>query len=111
MQAAERQTRVLSWRAICGVLAVAMLASVLVQSPAGATSAGPGAPVAVSTAVGDGTVTVSWGAPSDDGGSPIVSYTATASDATTAVTTVTTPGASQTWAVLTGLTNGTNYAI
>ncbi|HEY0492053.1 MAG TPA: fibronectin type III domain-containing protein, partial [Candidatus Dormibacteraeota bacterium] len=64
----------------------------------------PAAPTAVMGTPGDGQATVSWTAPSDDGGSAITGYTVTASDGTTA-----TAGGSALSATVSGLTNGTPY--
>lgn len=67
----------------------------------------PGAPTGVSGVAGvagDGTVTVSWTAPADDGGAPITGYTVTASPG--GKTCTTTGGTSCT---VKNLTNGTAY--
>ncbi len=64
----------------------------------------PGAPGGVTAVAGNGQASVSWSAPSSDGGSAILAYTVTAS-----------PGGSQvtvgvaTSALVTGLANGTAY--
>jgi plastocyanin len=65
----------------------------------------PGAPSGVTAAAGDAQASVSWAAPSSDGGSQITSYTVTASPGgrTTSV------AANVTTAMVTGLTNGTLY--
>ncbi len=66
----------------------------------------PGAPTAVSATAGDGSVAVTWTAPTDNGGSPITKYTVTSSpENKTAVT----PDGSTLTATVSGLTNGTAY--
>ena len=64
----------------------------------------PGAPTNVSASAGNGQATVSWTAPSSDGGSAITRYTVTGSPGGA---TCTTTGA--TTCIVTGLTNGTSY--
>jgi len=85
-------------------LACALLLTTLSSSPAAAATV-PGAPTGVSASPGNGSVTVSWTAPSNTGDSAIVSYTVT-----------TNPGNKKTHvaadkrsATVTGLTNGTQY--
>ncbi|GAB2619608.1 hypothetical protein GCM10027270_02710 [Nocardioides ginkgobilobae] len=68
-------------------------------------SAAPGAPTSVSAAKADKSATVSWTAPTDNGGSPITGYTITS---TPGGITKTVTG-DQTTATITGLTNGTSY--
>ncbi len=70
----------------------------------------PGAPTGVTATAGNGQATVSWTAPSDNGGSTITKYTVTPYIGTTAQTPTTvtgTPPAATT--TVTGLTNGTSY--
>ena len=64
----------------------------------------PSAPQSVSAEAGDGSVTVSWSAPSDDGGSSVTSYTATASPggSTCVVSSMS--------CTIDGLTPGTSYS-
>jgi hypothetical protein len=70
----------------------------------------PGAPTNVSATAGNAQATVSWTAPSSDGGSQIMSYTITAFVGTTQQSTTTITGAPPaTSATITGLTNGTTY--
>ena len=70
----------------------------------------PGAPTGVSATPGNGQATVSWTAPSSNGGSPITSYTVTPYIGSTAQTPVTVTGSPPaTTATVTGLTNGTAY--
>ena len=64
----------------------------------------PGAPTDVSASVGDGQATVSWTAPTSDGGSAITGYTVTASPGGATCTTT-----GDTTCTVTGLTNGTAY--
>jgi len=68
----------------------------------------PGPPSGVNATAGDASATVSWTAPSYDGGAAITSYTVTPYIGSTAQTpqTVTAPA---TAAAFTGLTNGTTY--
>jgi mono/diheme cytochrome c family protein len=66
----------------------------------------PARPTNVTGALGDGLVTVSWTAPTNDSGGAITSYTATA---TPGGATCTTPNGATTQCTVTGLTNGTNY--
>lgn len=65
----------------------------------------PGAPTGVAAIAGNASATVSWTAPTSNGGSPIISYEVVSSPATTTVTV----DASTTSAVMTGLSNGTSY--
>lgn len=63
----------------------------------------PGSPVSVLATAGDQEATVSWAAPSTNGGSPIVGYRVTASPGGASCTTTATT------CTITGLTNGTSY--
>jgi len=65
-----------------------------------------GAPTAVTAVVGDSQATVSWTAPSSDGGAAITSYTVSASPGSA---TATTSNGTTLSIVVTGLTNGTAY--
>ena len=70
----------------------------------------PGAPTGVTATAGNGSATVSWTAPSSNGGSAITSYTVTPYIGSTAQTPVTVTGSPPaTSATVTGLTNGTSY--
>jgi hypothetical protein len=82
------------------------------SSPSNAVSPNnlPGAPTGVSATGGNGLATVSWTAPSNNGGSSITSYTVTPYIGSTAQTPVTVPGSPPaTSTTVTGLTNGTSY--
>ncbi len=69
------------WRALGGLVAAgALLAALAGGEPALAqTLTAPGSPSGVTAVAGEASATVSWTAPSSDGGSPITSYTVTAS--------------------------------
>ena len=67
-------------------------------------AAPPGAPTGVTATAGNEQATVSWTAPSSNGGSPITGYTVTASNGATASASATARSAT-----VTGLTNGTSY--
>jgi hypothetical protein len=70
----------------------------------------PGAPTAVSATAGNTSATVSWTAPSNNGGSAITSYTVTPYIGSTAQTPVTVSGSPPATSVtVNGLTNGTSY--
>jgi hypothetical protein len=70
----------------------------------------PGAPTAVTATAGNGSATVSWTAPSNNGGSAITGYTVTPYIGSTAQTPVTVTGSPPaTSKTVTGLTNGTAY--
>jgi hypothetical protein len=70
----------------------------------------PAAPTGVTAIAGNGSATVSWTAPSDNGGSTITSYTVTPFIGSTAQTPKTVTGSPPvTSTTVTGLTNGTTY--
>src|SRR5262249_10122481 len=70
----------------------------------------PGAPTGVTATAGNGSATVSWTAPSNNGGSTITKYTVTPFIGSTAQTPVTVTGSPPaTSTTVSGLTNGTNY--
>ena len=64
----------------------------------------PGAPTAVTAVPGDATVSLSWTAPTNSGGTPIIGYTGTAAPGGATCTTTGT-----TTCLFTGLKNGTGY--
>ena len=66
----------------------------------------PDAPSAVAATAGKSQVSLAWGPPSNNGGSPITSYTVTTYTGSTVVKTVV---VSTTSAIVTGLTNGISY--
>ncbi len=70
----------------------------------------PGAPTGVTGTPGNGSVTVTWVNPDDDGGSPLTGYEVRAYSGASTEPVATVPvGASATSAVVTGLANGTAY--
>ena len=69
----------------------------------------PGAPTGVSAVGGNAQATVTWTAPTSDGGSPITGYTVQVRVGTAVNRTVTGMPATPTSATVTGLTNGTAY--
>jgi hypothetical protein len=76
------------------------------------TSMAPGAPTDVDVTPGDGQATVSWTAPSSNGGSAITGYKVQVKPVEGGTwTTVQTPGPSATSAVVGGLANGVTYAV
>ncbi|MFI0943956.1 fibronectin type III domain-containing protein [Streptomyces sp. NPDC021020] len=71
----------------------------------------PGAPAGVTATTRDSQVTVTWTAPTDDGGTPVTGYTVTTRQGATVVGTPITTGPGIRTATVTGLTNGTAYTI
>ena len=70
----------------------------------------PGAPTGVTATAGNASATVSWTAPSNNGGSTITKYTVTPFIGSTAQTPVTVTGnPPATTTPVNGLTNGTSY--
>ena len=70
----------------------------------------PGSPVPTSLTAGNGSATVTWTAPEDNGGATITSYTATADDGNGGVFTCAVDAGS-TSCLIKGLTNGTSYTV
>jgi hypothetical protein len=68
----------------------------------------PGVPTALSGTIGNGSVALSWTAPTSNGGSAITNYTVEYTPAGGSAVTVTAASSPYT---LTGLTNGTSYSI
>lgn len=77
---------------------------IVLAGPEGPITTAPAAPTAVSATAGNSAATVSWTAPSDNGGSAITDYTVTSAPDGQACTT-----AGATTCTVTGLTNGTEY--
>ena len=69
----------------------------------------PNAPTAVSAVAGNASASVSFTAPSNNGGSAITSYTVTATDITNSVHGGQTQSGTASPIVITGLTNGDSY--
>ncbi len=70
----------------------------------------PGSPTSITAVPGNSQVTVSWVAPTFNGGTPILSYSVTAFDSNSVVSgSCSTPNGSTTSCTVTGLTNGTAY--
>lgn len=65
----------------------------------------PGTPTGAAATAGDGQATVTWSAPTSDGGRPVTGYTVTSSPGGITATS----SASSLTAVVTGLANGTPY--
>ncbi len=92
-----------------GTIAGADVTSVVIECediaapPPPGESSPPAEPEAVSATAGNAEATVSWTAPSDNGGSPVTGYTATSAPDGQICTT------SETSCTVTGLSNGTEY--
>ncbi|MHB1775904.1 MAG: fibronectin type III domain-containing protein [Acidimicrobiales bacterium] len=78
---------------------------VLTSTTISGSATAPGAPTIGTATAGNGQATVTWTAPSNDGGSPITGYTVTSSPGAITAT----ASGSATSATVTGLTNGTSY--
>ena len=70
----------------------------------------PDAPTSLSVTPGNGTLTVTWGAPEFNGGATISAYTVTADNGVDTPTTCTVTDGSNA-CTLTGLTNGSSYSV
>jgi hypothetical protein len=73
------------------------------------TTTPPDAPTGVLATPGDGSATVSWTAPSGDGGEPVTGYTVTATDARGVAAGTCTAVAPTTFCAVNGLSNGADY--
>ncbi|WP_345713693.1 fibronectin type III domain-containing protein, partial [Kineococcus glutinatus] len=71
----------------------------------------PGAATGVSATAGNASLTATWTAPADTGGSPVTAYTVRAHRAGSSTATTVTVGGSSTTATLTGLVNGSAYTV
>jgi hypothetical protein len=86
-----------------------LMATVVFKAAVAEPAKPPAAPTGIEATPGNGSATVSWSAPSDEG-SPITSYTVTPYIGSTAQPATTVPGpAPATSATIEGLTNGTAY--
>ena len=83
------------------------LPSAWISAKSIATGSTPQPPANVQVVTGDGQLSVSWSAPTNNGGSAITGYAVKANPGTAACTTV----GSGTGCVLAGLTNGTLYSV
>jgi len=92
-----------------GASTVWMMATVAF-APANSSATAPGSPTGVTATPGNGTATISWTPPANNGGSGITSYTVTPYIGSTAQTPTTVSG-SPLWTntTISGLTNGTAY--
>jgi hypothetical protein len=70
----------------------------------------PGAPTAIAATAGNGQATLSFTAPTSDGGSPITGYTVTGTDTTDTTAAPILVSGSASPITVTGLTNGHTYA-
>lgn len=86
-----------------GSLVVVGESGSIIQAHVPATATAPDAPTGVTAAVGNGQATVSFTAPTSNGGSAITGYTVTASPGGSTATGTTSP------IIVTGLANGTAY--
>ena len=93
-----------------GASTVWLMATVVLQAASSNQPTAPGAPTNVTAAPGDSSATVSWTAPSTNGGSAITTYTITPYIGSTAQTPTTVTGnPPATSATVSGLTDGTTY--
>ncbi|MFM8894759.1 MAG: fibronectin type III domain-containing protein, partial [Actinomycetales bacterium] len=95
-----------SWQhKAAGLAVIALVAGGIPVVASPAFAAVPGAPAAPSAVAGSGSASITWAAPSSDGGNPIIDYTVSSTPASAGCTTT----APTITCNVTGLTNGTSY--
>ena len=96
-----------AWQGAFACLLIGTSCTMLSQPALGAATV-PGAPTNVTATPGNGSITATWTAPANDGGSPLTDYLICAYGPGG---TCQQPSATSTTTTITGLTNGTSYAI